>query len=861
MQSIREFEVVTNTYSVADGRGGAGTIKAISKSGTNDLHASAWGYYTGGDLAGVQVNKDNGEWKKGTKGEYTTSQYGLNLSGPVIKDKLHFFIGYDRHVQKQPWRTWDFNNAGATQADAENNLGITKDNLDLVANHLVNNFGVPDVQQYGTMNIQRTTDNVFTRFDWTLSPIHLLTARYNYHIYNQPDKAPGGGLFSTQYKGVQRDHSILLNLKSRFSNHIRNDLKLSYMDFKRTGNNVYPRVPVGIVRVNSDLPNGQSRETSVVFGNQYWAPETIASNDFQLVDNLTITKGKVSWLFGADIQYNRVNDLLTHYQQGEFIYYSLDNLLNNAPDEFNRKVPMTDDAGGFVNPKILTTGLYGEASWKPAERLEVSLGLRWDGTFLPGIAKPDPLLESELGIKSDVTPSDLNNVQPRLYLTWDITGEGTDILKFGAGSFASEFTSQALSFAMINNAGNFKSVSARKADGNMPEADWVAYHQDFNNVPGLNNWLQPNNIDVSGIPNSVHVLDENLQTPMTFKTHVSYSKFLSDRLVVTGGLYYNRTTNAYMLENKNLRDEPAFYIPEEGNRGVYVDPSQIRSNGLADYNYARKSTSFNEVMMFTNADWASTSWNAVLELAYKIKDGEVKASYTYGQSKGGVRYNSGNPKDMFYTTTSYESYKNLAANWFDNDDMRHKVVVMFLSPSFKGFTFNANLIFSQWDHFHSTVNRDQNGDDTPFSDNEDMTYVFDPATAPEAIRGDLQYVWDNTSSYYRDYLNKYKGGFGTPNGGLHPWRSQIDVSLVKEFTFASRNQLRLRVDVFNFLNLLNYKWGGHDYVNNTRLYQITGFDQTTRNYTYKVDTNAGQLRHVVDSNDLYRIQLGLQYSF
>ncbi|MGC1243006.1 MAG: hypothetical protein WA874_15560, partial [Chryseosolibacter sp.] len=550
-----------------------------------------------------------------------------------------------------------------------------------------------------------------------------------------------------------------------------------------------------------------------------------------------------------------------HYQQGEFIYYSLDNLLNNQPDEFNRKVPMTEDAGDFVNPSILTAGLYGEASWTPTDDLELSLGVRWDGTFLPSGPKADPLLESELGIRSDVTPSDLNNIQPRFYLTWDVNGQGSDIVKFGFGSFASEFTSQALSFAMINNAGNFKSVSARKADGNMPDADWQAFYQDFDNVPGLNNWLQPNNIDVTGIPNSIHVIDKDLQVPMTFKTHLSYSRFLSDNLVVTGGVYYNRTTNSYMLENKNLKDTPEFYVAEEGNRGVYVEPSLIRSNGLADYNYARKSDKFNEVMMFTNASWAATSWNAVLEMAYKIKDGELKASYTYGKSKGGVRYNSGNPKDKFYTTTSYDSYKRLAANWLDDDDMRHKVVLTLLSPSFKGFTLNTNMIFSQWDHFHSTVNRDQNGDDTPYSDNEDLSFIFDPATAPEAIRGDLQYVWDNTSRNYRDYLNQYKGTFAPPNAGLNPWRSQIDVSLVKEFNFASKNNLQVRVDLFNFLNLLNYKWGGHQYVNNTRLYQITGFDQATETYSYKVDTNAGQSRYIVSGSEAYKIQLGLKYSF
>jgi hypothetical protein len=87
------------------------------------------------------------------------------------------------------------------------------------------------------------------------------------------------------------------------------------------------------------------------------------------------------------------------------------------------------------------------------------------------------------------------------------------------------------------------------------------------------------------------------------------------------------------------------------------------------------------------------------------------------------------------------------------------------------------------------------------------------------------------------------------------------VSLVKEFNFASKNNLQVRVDLFNFLNLLNYKWGGHQYVNNTRLYQVTGFDQATETYSYKVDTNAGQTRYIVSGSEAYKIQLGLKYSF
>jgi hypothetical protein len=142
-----------------------------------------------------------------------------------------------------------------------------------------------------------------------------------------------------------------------------------------------------------------------------------------------------------------------------------------------------------------------------------------------------------------------------------------------------------------------------------------------------------------------------------------------------------------------------------------------------------------------------------------------------------------------------------------------------------------------------------------------MSFIFDPATAPAAIRADLQQVWDSTSSNYRDYLNAYKGTFGGLNGGLQPWKSQFDISLLKEFKIAKTNKLTLRLDIFNVLNLINYKWGGYDYVSNTRLYQITGFNATTKQYAYSVDKTAGNLRYRVDAHKLYRIQLGVKYSF
>ena len=111
------------------------------------------------------------------------------------------------------------------------------------------------------------------------------------------------------------------------------------------------------------------------------------------------------------------------------------------------------------------------------------------------------------------------------------------------------------------------------------------------------------------------------------------------------------------------------------------------------------------------------------------------------------------------------------------------------------------------------------------------------------------------------FLDKYKGTYAEQNGGIQPWRYETDLSLLKKFKFSNTNSLELRIDIFNFLNLLNYKWGGYHYVSNTRLYNITGFDETTNTYNYDVNTEAGKLRYQVSSSELYQIQLGIKYNF
>ena len=845
METIREFEIVTNSYDVTNGRGSGGVIKAVTKSGNNDFHGSAWGYYSGDFLSGSQDINGNQ-----IRNDFTTTQFGASLSGPIIKDKLHFFVSYDEYQSTFPYRAFDFNYEGATLPEAEKNLGITRNNLEQVISILESDYGIPQVQQFGEIQIARVTNNFFGRLDWKLNRFNNLTLRYNYQSYDNPAKKRRNGLLSTQYRGFERDHSVLLALKSQVSERFFNDFKFSFMDNERLNQLIYPRAPEGFVEIESIFDDGTNNIQTVGFGNQNWVPETIASSSFQLVNTATLRTGKYLFTFGTDNIFTQIKDQLTHRQQGQFYYRSLEDLQNNTPWRFTRKIPV-GNAGGRVFPQMLELGLYGQLETDLTDNLRLTAGLRWDATVLPSAPNENQLLEEELGIENDVIPFDADNIQPRLNLSWDVSGDGKNIFKAGAGWFVSQFTTQAFTMSHIDDGISFKEVDVRGED--VPTPNWPQYFENFGEVPG-EDYL--NSLDLETPPAFVVALDENLETPMTFRSNISFHRYLTDWFRAGVGVYYNNTQDNFYYVNQNLVRDPYFTLSNEGNREIYVPAESLEGEDRADYNNARRSNNFTEVLQYTNADWNNTYLAFTFEGAMKIRDGSLNFSYTRGASKGGPTYNAGNANDNFAVADSYWRYGNRASGWYDNEDMRHKIVISGVSPTFYGFNVSTNLILFQWNRFSAGVNRDINGD----GNSTDLAYVYDPndPTTPENIRQGMADLLNNTSDAYREYLQANMGSFAAWNGGLMPWRHTWNMSISKEINTFQDQRLILRADIFNVLNLFNYEWGGYREVINTRLYNVAGFDNGTNSFVYDINANAGTERR---NGTPFNVQLGVKYEF
>jgi hypothetical protein len=326
-------------------------------------------------------------------------------------------------------------------------------------------------------------------------------------------------------------------------------------------------------------------------------------------------------------------------------------------------------------------------------------------------------------------------------------------------------------------------------------------------------------------------------------------------------VYFDNTWDNFYLYDLNLKRTPEF-VTNEG-REVYVPASTLSNTTSTSYlpilANSRISSNFNQVRYFTNTKWSSKYFGVMVEASAQIgRDGYFSLSYARGKATGTPPYDSGDPRNAnFSVGSSYWTYPSYGRNWYSDGDQRNKLVALLLSPTIHGFSISSSFQAYQNARYSAYINKDVIGEG---NDGTDLAYVYDPnnPATPANIKTGMQTLLNNTSPQFRKFLTDNFGKFAPYNGGLMPWRTQWNLSAAYDLKLGGTRKLTFRADIFNVLNLLNYKWGGYSQIINTNLYNVTGFDQTSKSYTYSVNTNAGTKQYTAS---YYSVQFGARYSF
>jgi hypothetical protein len=836
IEAVREFKVTTNQYDVTLGRSGGGTISAVTKSGTNKFSGSAWEYLRTNwlsskyDIRGNKINND-----------FSTSQFGFSLGGPIIKNKLHFFMAWDHQLDSRPLQIADIKSH-----DDELRLNTTNATLNKFLDIARAKYGVGNTPQFGSFDKVRNSDAAFLRLDWQINDKNLLTLRNNFtYDLNKNGLVDNTAINAFESYGNDKnlDNSLLLTLRSNLKPNMTNELKAQYL---YTAQDSYQNdelghaLPRAIVENIVSSIDGKDKATNIQIGGHRFGQESFRNNVFQIVDNLYYNTDKIKYTFGADLMYTMAKSIYGSEVNGRFHFRenptanggdNLFNFNNLIAYRFYREVPLMEDPS--VKSNIYNLGVYGQIQTKIAKGLDLMAGLRLDYGGYPKAGFNQKLYD-EMGIRTDNQIKSFI-IQPRFQFDWNMNEGNKDFLKFGAGIFSSDINNYMIINNLVFDGRHLATVDVNPSQIGLTP-DFNSYRNDYGNVPSLPQYQLP----------TINYTGKDAKIPVVYKANISYTHFFNERFRAGVAGYMALGRNNYFYYDRNMVANPYFTLDNEGGRGVYVPAASIAANGTMNWKDGRINKNFGRVLELVS-DGKVNQFSFVADTSYRYwRDGEITASYTWADIKDNTSYNGNVANSATLSTLVSGDPRNLRMTYSDNQ-FRNKVVIYGNSPTIAGFTLGIRYAGMGGTRFSVTAGGNVNGD---FVDSNDLAYIF-PNLTQTLI--DNPEVGQALKNYITDYNNKIAERNGGKNGFYGVW----DVRVAKKIKFEKIGAFELSVDIFNVANLLNKEWGVNKSYSNMSLYRITGFDQVTKQLKYSLNTSGLEPL----TGNPYQIQIGAKYSF
>ncbi len=371
LETVQEFQVLTNQFDAEFGRTSGGIINAVTKSGTNDFHGSVFGFFQDNSL-----NSSNrfAVLNQLETPEANMRQYGFTVGGPVKKNLAHFFFGLER----------------TTIAE-----GVIID--------------IPSRPEFNTSTSETTRAlNTTLRFDTQPSQNHQLSARWIRESSPQFNQIIGAVTLDAAREEADVDQTVVGNWTATFTPTLLNDLRLSF---------TREDVAFGNPGFNSGTPQSEL-PPSLAFASFTTQQSNVAqariNNSYRLADVVSYVRGGHSMKFGLDYNYVSADNMDAGSLNGVFIFPT------NLP--FNRSDPRTYPerfqirVGGPLEFLLINhnTSLFAQDNWKVNQKLTLNLGVRYD---------------------DETISDDNNNLSPRLGFAYDPTGDGKSVIRGGYGFF------------------------------------------------------------------------------------------------------------------------------------------------------------------------------------------------------------------------------------------------------------------------------------------------------------------------------------------------------------------------------------------------------------------------------------------
>jgi hypothetical protein len=861
LDAIEEFQINVAPYDVKQGGFTGGGINAITRSGTNTFSGSA--YYFGNNQDLVSPNNPN----TGVKADYPTYkeyQVGFRLGGPVIKDKLFFFVNGELTKSTTPL-AFDPNDTGSGQR-------VTLAELNRVVNTLKRIAPSYDPGSFGAIDDELSTRKILGKIDWNISEKHKMSFRHSY-AYGENIDNNRGNAFVNFYNNGQffpsTTNSSALELNSSLGK-FSNNLLVGYTRVRDD------RDPIG-----SPFPNiriySQTGGVNMTVGSEFSSVANQLDQDvFTITDNVSFYKGKHSFTVGTNNEFYKFYNLFAQNIYGGYGYKTLEDFeaigtpAETAPSYFSRQYSFdtTDDpsqSSASSKFRAMQFGLYAQDEYQASNKLRVTFGIRGDLPIVRDNAPYNSVFASAFGnargISTDQIPKSRILWSPRVGFNWDVLGNNKLKVRGGTGLFTGRVPFVWISNQYTNNGsvvGTFTKGALNPSNNPITSPLGIRFSPNPNVQPTAESFGLPPALG------NINITDKGLKFPQTFRSNLAVDMLLPFGIVGSLEGIYSKGRNNIQFENLNREVDPSFTYAGPDNRPRY-------HTGV-------RNAAFNEVILFKNTNKGYT-YNLVASFQKQFEKGW----------NGSVAYTFGKAVDVFPATSS-----TALSNWtFINNvygpndpreatanfDTQHRIMgnLSYRKEYFKNFATQVSLFYNGQSGqplsyiYNGDYNNDSGSNDLIFVPTNQSEINLIATTGATGKTADQQWTELNAFIEGDPYLKTRRGQYAERNAARLPFQHVFDIRILQDISVVAggtRNKLQLSVDLLNFGNLLNKDWGRDNFVANQGFSLInysglgTGAEATKPRFTY---TGAGQTNgkayQAQNFSSRFRGQIGIRYIF
>jgi hypothetical protein len=840
LDAIDQISVATAPYDVTLSGFTGASVNAVTKSGTNNVSGTVYGYYRNQDFTGSKI--------KGEKifvPKLEQSQYGFSFGAPIVKNKLFVFANFEKDDRTDLGQDW-LPNTGSGSIN-ESRVAL-QDLLDVQS--ALRGIGYDPGEFQGFTHKSNSTKGI-VKLDWNINDNNRLAFIYNFlnaskekpaHPTALGFRGPNSQILQFQNSGYEINNNIqsyLVELNSTLADNVSNKFQIGYTHFDDFRNPMSTPMPAFRIQ------DGNGSNYIVAGHEPFSIHNRLDQKVFQFSDNLSISRGNHNYTIGFSFEKfkfaNSFNLGTYGFADGrgyvgaffgDFADMAafntaisnglLADAMANAQNVFDTN--NANDSWSLAETHVGQMAFYAQDEWNITDDFKLAYGVRFDKPLFfdssdkaqefidsqccydPSIQYTDPDTGAPVYFDSTQMPNNQFIVSPRVGFNWDVNGDKKVQFRGGTGIFTGRFP-----FVWLGN--------------QIGNPNFFFYQ----------------------------VVDPEFKFPTVWRSSLGLDYKLENGIILTTDISYTKDINGAQVQNWGLKT-PSDNLQGVDNRAIYNNATDKSTLPWGDPTNA---------YVFTNTDKGRTINATFKAQKYFENNLFVSLAYNYLDAKDVNSIEAEITGDAF-AANPIVGDANADILGFSKYGDKHRIIGV-ISKSWKygvddkwSTSLASFFEYAQGGRFSYTYGGDINNDGSNLND---LLYV--PTSSEISLMtfsGTGQAAAFDQFIAQDNYLSSRRGQYAERYGAIAPWRGKWDVKFIQELKVSKDNSLQFSIDILNIGNLINSDWG---LVQQPNAIQPIGVSvDGSGNPTYTFDPSL-QKSFVYDSSLLSRwqMQFGLRYIF